>query len=126
MYKKCPKCQKYRKESEFTSSANVCRECVAKYNKDYSKRRKEEVGKNIYQKQRWERRVRREAIKKNIPSTGINLHKIKSLRFRMIDFPDAALAFSLSHYAFMKKYSLSVDEYFFVRRQVNSGDFEVF
>ena len=127
--KKCTKCGKRKPKTEFTKNKNnlpdklakICKTCASEYYTEYREKKIKEKGKDNYLREIWEDRLRKSAEKENIPTTSVDMGKIEELTWKIIDYPDKAFPYSLSHIDFMKKYELSVEEYLFIREQVKNN-----
>lgn len=108
--KKCYGCNKELSIENFTKNKNnkdglsyYCKKCTKiQYNvHKYKKNGKEEHEKIIIS----------ELKKHNIPLTGLNKEKVNNLRIDMIDFPGVMHSLIKDLPIFLKKYSLTYEEY---------------
>lgn len=108
--KKCYECNRELPIDNFTKNKNnidglsyYCRECTKKH---YNVHKYKESGKEEY-----EQIIIEELKKYDIPIKGLDREKINNLRINMIDFPGILTSLLKDLPTFLKKYSLTYEEY---------------
>ena len=108
--KRCYGCNKILPIENFTKNKNnkdglsyYCRDCTKI---QYNVHKYRENGKEEY-----EQIIINELKKHNIPLTGFDKEKINNLRITMIDFPGMIRSLLKDLPIFLKKYSLTYEEY---------------
>lgn len=108
--KRCYGCNKILPIENFTKNKNnkdglsyYCRDCTKI---QYNVHKYRENGKEEY-----EQIIINELKKHNIPLTGFDKEKINNLRITMIDFPGMIRSLLKDLPVFLKKYSLTYEEY---------------
>ena len=108
--KRCYGCNKILSIENFTKNKNnkdglsyYCRDCTKI---QYNVHKYRENGKEEY-----EQIIINELKKHNIPLTGFDKEKINNLRITMIDFPGMIRSLLKDLPIFLKKYSLTYEEY---------------
>lgn len=127
--KKCSQCGKIKPKEEYSKNrrmkdrlSKICKKCASENNRKYREKQKEKFGEEEYLRLEWEKNLRRMAEKEGIPLTGVVPRR---LNIKMIHFPDPAFPLSMSYIEFMRKYKLSVEEFFLLREKVRRGKFVV-
>lgn len=108
--KKCYGCNKELPIKKFTKNKNN-KDGLSYYCKDCTK-----IQYNLHKykqngKEEYEQIIIAELEKHNIPLTGVDKDKINSLRINMIDFPGMIRSLIKDLPIFLKKYSLTYEEY---------------
>lgn len=108
--KKCYGCKKELPIENFTKNKNnkdglsyYCRDCTKI---QYNVHKYKENGKEEY-----EQIIINELKKYDIPLTGLDKEKVNNLRINMIDFPGMIRSLLKDLPVFLKKYSLTYEEY---------------
>ena len=132
--KQCTNCKKIKKLSEFSNNKNyldvdgkskICKDCAREYYLNYKQKQIEKYGEEGYKERVWIKRLKKKARKAGISVNGLDKVKVKTLKFKMIDYPDRLLPYSLDDISFMKKYGLTFQEYLALRRKVKKGYYRV-
>lgn len=120
--KQCYGCKKILPIENFTKNKNnkdglsyYCKECTKI---QYNLHKYKENGKEEY-----EQIIIEELKKHNIPLNGIDKDKINNLRINMIDFPGMIRSLIKDLPIFLKKYSLTYEEYKLIVKACHENKF---
>ena len=125
---RCSKCKEKKSLDDFSGKRvknRICKECAAKYYKEYKGKQIEKHGKQRYYEILWEKRIRRKAERSGIPQNSFDINKVNNLSWKLQDYPDRSFPDSMTHVNFMKEYNLSVNEYIYIRQKVRGGNYWV-